>query len=159
MNKDSLADNLRWAFQHSTNYVAGIAVAPFVKQEKRVNAVQVLGVCLLRFFFVHGFISKDVFIDWCKVPYLVIPFALVLKYVNRMGFLYRFVCWVGIVSLESYLANIYLCGAVSDFAKRTGWNDYGCYAEYLVVIVLGVTISWGIHKMSGLISSKNAVMR
>lgn len=66
---------------------------------------------------------------------------------------------LGIVSLESYLANIYLCGEVSDFAKRTGWNDYGCYAEYLVVIVLGMTISWGIHKMSGLISNKNAVNR
>lgn len=58
MNKDSLADNLRWAFQHSTNYVAGIAVAPFVKQEKRVNAVQVLGVCLLCFFLSTGLLAR-----------------------------------------------------------------------------------------------------
>lgn len=121
--------------------------------------VLLLGVCLLSFFLVHRCISKELFMDWCKVPYLVMPSVLVLKYMNRNGFLYRFVCWMGIVSLESYLANIYLCGAVSDFAKRTGWNDYGCYAEYLVVIVLGVTISWGIHKMSGLISNKNAVNR
>lgn len=158
MNNNSLADNLRWAFQHTTSYVAGIAIAPFVKQEKRVNVVLVLGVCLLSFFFVHRFISKEVFMNWCKVPYIVIPFVLALKYLNRRSILYRFVSWMGVVSLESYLANIYLCGAVSDFAKRTGWNDYGRYTEYLVVIVLGMTMSWGIHKMSGLISNKKAVM-
>lgn len=159
MRKDYVVDNLRWAFKRTTNFVVGMAIAPYVKQEKRVNVVLVLGVCLLSFFLVHRCISKELFMDWCKVPYLVMPSVLVLKYMNRNGFLYRFVCWMGIVSLESYLANIYLCGAVSDFAKRTGWNDYGCYAEYLVVIVLGVTISWGIHKMSGLISNKNAVNR
>lgn len=159
MRDDCVVDNLRWAFQRTTNFVVGMAIAPYVKQEKRVNVVFVLGVCLLSFFFVHRFISKELFMNWCKVPYLVMPSVLVLKYMNRNGFLYRFVCWMGIVSLESYLANIYLCGAVSDFARRAGWNDYGCYAEYLVVIVLGMTISWGIHKMSGLISNKNAVNR
>ena len=159
MRKDCIADNLRWAFQRTTSFVVGIAIAPYVKQEKRVNVVLVLGVCLLSFILVHRFISKNVFMDWCKVPFLVMPFVLVLKYMNRNKFLYRFVSWMGIVSLESYLANIYLCGAVSDFAKRTGWNDYGCYAEYLIVIVLGMTISWVIHKMSDLISNKRAVMQ
>lgn len=125
MNKASLVDNLRWAFQHTTSYVAGIAIVPFVKQENRVNVVLVLGVCLLSFFFVHRFISKEVFMNWCKVPYIVIPFVLALKYLNRRSILYRFVSWMGVVSLESYLANIYLCGAVSDFAKRTEWNDMG----------------------------------
>lgn len=59
--------------------------------------VLLLGVCLLLFFLVHRCISKELFMDWRKVPYLVMPSVLVLKYMNRNGFLYRFVCWMGIV--------------------------------------------------------------
>lgn len=55
----------------------------------------VLGVCLLSFFLVHRLISKEVFMNWCKVPYLVMPSVLVLKYMNRNGFLYRFFLLVG----------------------------------------------------------------
>lgn len=70
--------------------------------------VLLLGVCLLLFFLVHRCISKELFMDWCKVPYLVMPSVLVLKYMNRNGFLYRFVCW-GASFLWSHIWQIYTC--------------------------------------------------
>lgn len=146
--EDSVIDNLRWAFQRVTNFILGMAIAPYVKQEKRVNLLPVLGACVMAFFLVHRLVSKDLFMDWCKVPYLIAFFVLILRHINKEGVVHRFIYWMGIVSLESYLANIYLCGAVSDYAKRVGWNDTGGYMGYLLVIVLGVFVSWGINELA-----------
>lgn len=152
--EDCVVDNLRWAFQRVTNFILGMAIAPYVKQEKRVNLLPVLGACLMAFFLVHWLVSKDLFMNWCKVPYLIAFFVLILRHIKKDGVVHRFIYWMGLVSLESYLANIYLCGAVSDYAQRVGWNDYGRYAEYLMVIVWGIAISWGVHQMAGLVRKK-----
>lgn len=143
---NNVVDNLRWAFQKTVNFVIGMAVAPYVKQGKRVNIWPVVLCCLCSFIVVHQFVSKNVYMDWCKVPFLLLAFVCVLQYIKRLRWISCFVSWMGIVSLESYLANIYLCGEVSDFAHRIGWHDNDAYAEYLLVLVLGWWLSWCVNR-------------
>lgn len=141
-------DNLRWAFKRTVSFVIGMGIAPYVKQNKRVNPWAVMGICALFYFIVHKFVGKDVFMNWCKIPFLLVAFVYVLRWLNKKKSIYKFICWMGVVSLESYLANIYLCGAVFDFSKRIGWNDTGCYIVYLLVMVLGVLFSWIVNVFS-----------
>lgn len=148
LKEESVMCNLRWAFQRTASFVIGLSIAPYVKQGKCVNLWFILGICALSYFFVHKFVSDYVFMGWCQVPFFVVAFIYFFQRISNNGAVFKFLSWMGIVSLESYLANIYLCGAVSDFTKRTGWNDTGGYMGYLLVIVLGVFVSWGINELA-----------
>ena len=153
-NDECWIDNLRWAFKRTVSFVVGMGIAPFVKQGRSVNLWIILGLCALSYFFVHKFIGKDIFMNWCKVPFLIVAFVFALRHVHTNSMVLKFIYWMGVVSLESYLANIYLCGAVSDFSKRIGWNDIGSYMQYLMVIVLGIILSWMVKKTSLMIGIK-----
>ena len=153
-NDECLVDNLRWAFKRTISFVVGMGIAPYVKQGRSMNLWVVFGLCGLSYFLVHRFIGKDVFMNWCKVPFLIVAFVFVLRHIHTNGFTFKFVYWMGFVSLESYLANIYLCGTVSDFSKRIGWNDAGYYMQYLVVILLGLILSWIVKQTSLMIQNE-----
>lgn len=61
---------------------------------------------------------------------------------------------MGIVSLESYLANIYLCGTIKNVLRRlqdTNILFAGGYIEYLAVILFGILLSLIVNKMSKII--------
>lgn len=57
---------------------------------------------------------------------------------------------MGTVSLESYLANIYLCKLIKDTVNRIGDKIIfnGHYIEYLCIILLGILISRICNKFS-----------
>lgn len=75
------------------------------------------------------------------------------------GCVYRFISWMGIVSLESYLANIYLSGTVKS-ALAPLRNDCmlltGGYFEYALVIILGMLLAWMVGSLSKLILAKQS---
>lgn len=65
--------------------------------------------------------------------------------------MYSFFSWMGLISLESYLANIYLCDTIKDMLsqfKDTNILLTGGYFEYSMVIVLGLLLSYIMNKMS-----------
>lgn len=154
INNECWVDNLRWAFQRTVSFVIGMGIAPYVKHGKSVNLLWLFGVCFLFYFFVHKIISKNIFMGWCQIPFFLVVFVYILRYLKQKKTIYRFICWMGVVSLESYLANIYLCGAIFDFSKRIGWNDAGCYMEYLLVMVLGILLSWIVNHFSCRINNR-----
>ena len=56
------------------------------------------------------------------------------------------------VSLESYLANIYLCWTVSDFVRRFSLEKddvlHGHYLEYVTILLLGLLLSYVVNILS-----------
>lgn len=148
--------NLQWAFSRVPSFMIGMYIAPFVKRGISVNIVWVFLVVagLLGLYLgVHRFISRDINMYWCLVPPLIVCLAWFLDKLAKDGRLFKFISWMGVVSLESYLANIYLggVGTVQDAISRLPLNDnilYGHYLEYFCVVLIGLFLSYIIHEMT-----------
>ena len=153
----AVIDNLQWAFRRVPSYVIGMAVAPMVKRGVKVNALAMIVLPLALYIAIHTLISKDTPVHWCLVIPILTVLVIFLTMLKDTGRIYRFISWMGIVSLESYLANIYLSGMIKDSLAPLR-NDCllltGGYFEYALVIVLGMLLSWMVSSMSKLILTK-----
>ena len=75
----------------------------------------------------------------------VLPFVIVLVYlIENLSNIQFSLNFLGMISLESYLTNIYI-GDILNHKKWIicGWDlSYGHYLEYSVVIILGLIIAY-----------------
>lgn len=149
---NGILHNLQWAFCRVASFIIGMYIAPFVKRGVKINVLSAVFVSLALYIGVHRLISKDIFMWWCLILPMSIVFAKAIDWLKKNGNFYKFISWMGIVSLESYLANIYLNGSIKDFVYRYGLDGYnimqGHYFEYSCVIILGMILSYAIHRMS-----------
>lgn len=143
--------NLQWAFSRVPSFIIGMSVAPFVKYNIKVNIIYILILSFVLYFVIHQ-INSNIFAWWCLVPIILIFVVLLFENINANA-ISKFIYWMGVVSLESYLANIYLCKFIKDVINRIGENVFfsGHYVEYLCIVILGILISKIINKLSGLI--------
>ena len=146
--------NLQWSFGRVPSFIIGMALAPLVKNDVKFNAVLLIVLPLVVYVLIHEFIDKDTPSQWCLVLPVMIVLTFFLKWMKETGFVYRFISWMGIVSLESYLANIYLCQTIKDTlsALRDKFQLlYGGYSEYVIVILLGMLFALIVNRASRLL--------
>ena len=166
-NLHNVLHNLQWAFSRVPSFIMGMYLAPFVKRGISVNIVWVFLVVagLLGLYWgVHQFISKEIKMPWCLIPLLLIAFTWILDNLSKDGRFFKFFSWIGVVSLESYLANIYLGGAgtVQDAIGRLPFNNkilYGHYFEYVCVILIGLLLSYIIYEVTKKLQHKRLITR
>lgn len=158
-NVHAVIDNLQWAFRRVPSYIIGMAVAPMVKRGVKVNALVMIVIPIALYIAIHALISKDTPTHWCLVIPILTILVIFLTMIKDTGCVYRFISWMGIVSLESYLANIYLSGTVKS-ALAPLRNDCmlltGGYFEYALVIILGMLLAWMVGSLSKLILAKQS---
>lgn len=147
--------NMQWAFQRVISFVIGMYLAPMVREGRSiVSWLAVVAISLVAYIAVHFFINKDLFAMWMLVPAVSIVFALIFEHAHTYRWALRFLAWMGMVSLESYLANIYLQSVISDasakFLPQT--LQHGHYLEYCLVIVCGLILSLVVNKVSARIT-------
>ena len=155
----AVIDNLQWAFRRVPSYIIGMAVAPMVKRGVKVNALVMIVIPIALYIAIHALISKDTPTHWSLVIPILTILVIFLTMIKDTGCVYRFISWMGIVSLESYLANIYLSGTVKS-ALAPLRNDCmlltGGYFEYALVIILGMLLAWMVGSLSKLILAKQS---
>lgn len=144
--------NMQWAFVRVTSFVVGMFIAPYVKSDLKVNSllIIILPVCL--YVIVHAYVDANLFMGWCLVLPIATIFCFVLE--KTQSKLNHFIKWMGVISLESYLYNIYLCGTIRSIVNK--WDTMstilsGHYLEYTVIIVLGLLLSYITHRFSDII--------
>ena len=138
-------NNLQWAFGRVPSFVLGMTVAPLVKKELKVNVLLLIVLPLILYVFIHTFIDKNTPTQWCLVAPVMSVCVIIISYIRENNFIYRFVSWMGVVSLESYLSNIYLCDVLykSLSVLRSKYSFLvGGYFEYLLVVVVGVILAY-----------------
>ena len=143
--------NLQWAFGRVPSFIIGMALAPLVKNDVKFNAVLLIVLPLVVYVLIHEFIDKDTPSQWCLVLPVMIVLTFFLKWMKETGFVYRFISWMGIVSLESYLANIYLCQALKTTVQPLRDSSplfSGGYLEYTIVIFGGILLAWIVNEVS-----------
>ena len=76
-------------------------------------------------------------------------------WVNRIGAIDKVFCFMGGLSLESYLTNIYL----PDLLRyvHLGALEYGNYLKYILVVLLGIPLAYCINRISANLVNRIAI--
>lgn len=140
--------NLQWTFARVPSFIIGMSITPLVKNSKKINSLYIIIPSLVLYVIIHQ-INANIFAWWCVVPAIIIIFIFLFENI-KIDIISRFISWMGKISLESYLANIYLCKLIKDIVNRMGNNIifYGHYIEYLIVILVGLLISGIVNKIT-----------
>lgn len=142
-DKEGILRNILQGFVRVPAFILGIAYAPYVLNKSKVNiffiiCFAVVGACvcmLLKFTF------PMMYSKWILVQPVVILFIFALK---RCNIIKRIAEFMGKISLESYLYNIYM----TTILLHKSWVllgldlSYNHYVEYLVVVVGGTFLSY-----------------
>lgn len=146
-----ILSNLQWAFGRVPSFIIGMALAPLVKNGVKINAVLLIVLPLVVYVLIHEFIDKNTPTQWCLVLPVMIVLIFFLRWMKETGFIYRFISWMGVVSLESYLANIYLCHALRNTMQPLRGSSpllLDGYLEYMIVLFGGILLAWIVNKVS-----------
>lgn len=104
--------NMQGAFGRVPSFIIGMAIAPLVKCGTKVNVWWLTLLPLIIYVLVHALMGGNMPEAWSLVLPIVVLLTVVLEKVSTTGLAYRFATWMGVISLESYLANIYLPSVV-----------------------------------------------
>lgn len=144
--------NMQWAFGRSVNFIVGMATAPLVIRNYKIKGWILIVCSFVLYICGRQIIANDLLsMWWTLVPLLIVLFSWMLDAISKIKCVVLFISWMGAVSLESYLANIYMCKLTKDVMLRFfngGGIFNGHYLEYIVIIALGLFLSAIVHSMS-----------
>ncbi len=146
---NSVIRNLQWAFTRVVSFIIGLYLAPYIKQNLKVNTIYVIGASALGCILFH-FFMKDVFYLWLYVLPTLIILSSLLKRISKVSKLNCFFLWLGAASLESYLTNVELKGLMPAIIYKWANNPifFGHYLDYTLVIVFGLCSTFITHFIS-----------
>ena len=152
----TIAHNLCFAFKRSPAFIIGLAIAPYIMKGIKISIWEILlySTVLLSVVIGARFLCKMPFWDgWTITPAITILACLCLSLLKNTLKTYKFITWLGNVSLESYITNgtqqvpaRYLASLYSESVLFSG-----CYLEYLFVISMGLFTTYLLHKLSNLL--------
>ena len=143
--------NVQGAFGRVPSFIIDMLIAPSVKCGKKVNIWWIILLPLAIYVSIHVLMGGNVPEAWLIVLPIVVLLIIVLDKASTHGFFYRFVTGMGMISLESYLANIYL-PAIAKYTIMPLRTDLpiltGGYVEYALIAVIGTLLAWGVNTIS-----------
>lgn len=154
---NGIVDNVQWALSRCISFVLGIYIAPMVQKRKHIKHTKLFCFCCIMIYLVLRLFYKELFLGWVLVPFILIVLCLFLEY-SAKKYILQFTGWLGKISLESYLINMYLCGMMTNILILLGLQHYihSLYVEYLLIIVFGLVLSCVINNLSAKI--KNSIL-
>ena len=151
--QEEIIFNLIFAFKRTTNFVLGLAIAPYCKQGKRINpwsTAIVFGTLFVLQVILRSYFHIYLFCNWCLTPILLILFCYMLTKLRLESRMCSVLTWFGTASLESYITN----GSTQGIARWcASFNPespifFGHYLEYAIVVVLGISTAYLFHNWS-----------
>ena len=140
--------NLQWAFGRTVSFIFGMAIAPAVKQGIKVNGLYIV---LTTIILVPTLRLLGFGYYWSLFAVMLFCFVKFLEFLPSNGKVYSLLHFGGVISLESYLSNVYL----KNIFMKTQWYHsaspllYGHYFDYIIFVFMGgVLLSYIVHKIS-----------
>ena len=136
--------NIQLAFSRVPIFIIGYGLAPHIKNHEKVSYVWIIVLPIIMWLF-----SKTPYVSsWYRGWMLAIPFTMVfcglmeycqsLSY-NKLKYLFSF---IGTISLESYLANVFVTYSLQEFSLfQTIPLNKNNYFFYTLVIIFGMVIA------------------
>lgn len=142
---NDIVRNIQFVTLRVPIFILGIVIAPYVKNEQRINAVSIGIIVLAGLLLWH----------YCSFPLgggiaVVLLIGVFITLVCKSKLINGCLSFMGRMSLESYLTNIYLGHIImkSDVIKLSGG------VKALIVIVIGISTAYIFHELSNKIISK-----
>lgn len=153
---DRVIDNAQIAFMRCCSFVIGMYCGPMVQSGKKSSPCRIVFPAIALYIIFH-ICLPSVFMYWCLIPALVCICLLLFNKVQDNKTILRLFTWVGNMSLESYLANIYLCYTMKPIFDNIGirFSNQESFIEYLLIIVLGLIMSWVTHFISSIVYDRS----
>ena len=147
--------NMQWAFCRVISFILGLAIAPLVQKGVKINPFVTILFFIGLNVGVHRFIDDSISMWWSIVPLLLIVFVYFLQFIPSKGVVSKCIFWMGTVSLESYLANIYLCEIMEQMSIKYFKTEMfnGHYLEYVLIILMGTLLAYVVNKASLIVKS------
>lgn len=145
----NIIQNMQLAFGRVPSFMMGMAVAQECMDKKAVSviwlfALAIAGVALAKVFTL-GFGTA-----WMVISLVMWLFVVLLNMAEKT-WIDKALMFLGGISLESYLTNISINGALSSVIPEQLYANvfYGKYLQYAIVIVVGLVLAYYIKKWSG----------
>ena len=144
----SVLHNVQWAFSRAPGFILGMAVAQGCKDRKTVTAAWPILLALL--YYPVRLLVPTCDGRWLVAPLIASSFIVVIKMLRSVGFVDRFLTFMGNISLESYLTNIslntLLVFLIPAFISSPIF--WGRILEYSFVIVGGILAAYAVNVLS-----------
>ena len=143
MECSKIVDNIFGVLSRVPSFCIGMGIAPLVKKNVEINFLYVIILSLILYSVLHHCLPDSNFPVLLAIPLLTI-YILGLRYLDTKGFDMNILTFMGVISLESYLTNVFFGG----FFHRINWGPlvYGNYIPYLCVIISGICCSVVINR-------------
>lgn len=151
----NIIHNLQFAGKFTVSFVIGMYIAPFIRREVCVNALYIIGSSAVFILLFHFFL-KDVFCSWLYIMPSVIVLCTCLKWLSESSLIYTSFHWLGIVSLEAYVANVEI--RILFKAYLAPWQSSplltGHYLDYALVLIIGLILAQLCNRLSSILIAR-----
>lgn len=143
----ALIDNLQWAFSRSISFIVGMYFASLAMKRQSANVFVIISINVAIFIFLR-LVIPSWFRNWCYVIPMIVILCYLFSIVNKYSFINKVGCWLGTISLESYLTNVgfksrmqYILGNMKTFHVFQGH-----YLDYCLIVILGLLTAFYINR-------------
>ncbi len=139
-------NNIQFALSRTPIYLIGFAIAPYAKNETRINTILLL-ICILGIFLLFRLALSEMYRGELIAIAIVMLFILFLQFVSDK--IAKYLRWFGSISLESYLTNIYLGTIFSLIClfPEDSLLAYGNYMSYCIILSSGILMAYSVHTL------------
>ncbi len=145
--------NFTMAFSRTPIYFIGYALAPLISKGVKISYLW----CFI-FPIVQVCFSNILYIEerqryWLVAFFILMIFCFIISHINKLNDVFKY---MGIISLESYLANVFVSYFLKEIQMITSGKGLfiGNYFYYILVILLGMLLAILTNKITNYILRK-----
>ena len=134
------------AIKRAPAFFIGMALTPYVKTGVKTNLLWLSIISCVAFVIAYNLLPLG-FCKWIVILPFTMALAIIIEHIQIVR---KPLSFLGMISLESYLANVTL-GDILNHKSWILWGhdlSYGHYLEYTLVVVLGLLLAWMVNKAS-----------
>ena len=133
-------DNIQFVMRRTPMFILGYYLATYIKQGKTISIYDTIfiTICSIILYYLGVYSALS-------VP-ILIALGYFVNLLHNVGSLDKMLKFMGIISLESYLMNIYLPEIIRHI--NFGQLGQGNYLPYTLVVVIGIPLSFIINRIS-----------
>lgn len=143
--------NIQMAFRRLPAFLMGMYMSPYIMSSKKVH-LEIMACCTLLGYIVFHLLMC-IYEWWLYVPLLLVICCYLIRIMENSIF-DKLILWLGGASLESYITNVETKAIMPSILEKFRYQSIfvGNYLGYILVIMVGLTLTYLCHRVSNQIN-------
>lgn len=146
ISQNALIRNIQFVIGRTPMFFFGYYIAEDIKNKEQLSLKQVIQIIIVSLI-LYGVLNIYTALT---IPMLVL-LGYAIEWICKSNTINRILKFMGKISLESYLTNIYL-GVIFSYINF-GYYGYGNYLKYTFVLIAGIPLAYYINKLNNKITN------